>query len=230
MPKRLSVIMVVVLVLILAEELLLPRTVGGLVARGMVDATGTDQVVAEVAGRPAFLMLGGRFDDIRILAQNAQIDKIKFAELDATLRNVELDMGTLISRRTIVVKTVRDIDLTAVITREELTRYLNQSVKGIKNATVTMNGGKVQVSANLILGQLASLAVTLDGKVVGDGQKIKFVTDRFLLNNTVIGNIGGTVLTEIPLADLKKLPFGVEVRSITSENDKITIHADNRAK
>ncbi|HMM19520.1 MAG TPA: DUF2993 domain-containing protein [Selenomonadales bacterium] len=230
MVKRLSIIVVILLALFAGEELLLPRFVSTLIAHGMTQAAGTDQIEAQVSKRPAFLMLGGRFDSVRILARDAKVDKIAFSELDTALTNVELDMNALMTRKAVAIKSVGDIDLTAVITQDELTRYLNQSVKGIRNVEVAINDGKVQVSGKLTLSSIASLAVTLDGKIVGDGQKIKFVTERFLLNNASVGNFGGTLLTEIPLVDMKKLPFGTEVRSITSENGKITIYADNRGK
>ncbi len=226
--KRLSIIVLIILALAVAGELAMPWFVGSLIARGMGGATFTDKVTADVAKRPALLMLDGRFDAIRLRAQDARVDKITFAQLDATLQDVALDMPVLLSERRVAVKNVRDIDLTAVITQEELSRYINQSVKGIKNAQVAIGSGGVKVSANFLLGQIASLAIALDGKIVGDGYRIKFVTDRFLLNNTAVGNIGGTVLTEIPLVDLRKLPFGVKARQVIMDNGRITITADNK--
>lgn len=228
MPKRLIVILSVLLAAAFAVELVVPYAVGRMMARAMAEVTGTDQVEAEVVKHPALLMFGGSFDKIRVRADAAKVDKIVFAELDAVLRDVRLDMNALVTRRSLAVKTVRDIDLTAVITQDELSRYLNQSVKGVRNATVAIEGGRVRVSSNFLLGQIASVAVTLDGKIVGDGQKLKFVTERFLLNNTAVGNIGGSVLTEIQLVDLKKLPFGVSVREVVSEGGKVVITADNR--
>lgn len=228
MVKRLAIILAVILAAVIAAELAMPWLIGGLVARGMTGATGSERVSADLAKRPALLMLGGRFDSVRIRAVDARVDKITFAELDATLRDVALDMDALLGRRQVVVKTVRDIDLVAVLTQDELSRYLNTAVKGVKNATVTVSGGRVQVGANFLLGSIASVAITLDGKIVGDGHRIKFVTDRFLLNNTAVGNIGGSVLTEIPLVDLRKLPFGVQARQVTMEDGKVTIYADNR--
>lgn len=226
--KRLSIIVLLILALAVAGEFAMPWLVGGLVARGMSGATGSDKVTAQVAKRPAVLMLDGRFDSVDIRAQDARVDKITFARLDAALKDVALDMPVLLGQRRVAVKTVRDIDLTAVITQEELSRYINQSVKGIKNAQVTVGSGGVKVGANFALGQIASLAIALDGKVVGDGHRIKFVTERFLLNNTAVGNIGGSVLTEIPLVDLRKLPFGVKARQVTMDNGRITIMADNK--
>jgi hypothetical protein len=226
--KRLSIIVLLILALAVAGEFAMPWLVGGLVARGMSGATGSDKVTAQVPKRPAVLMLDGRFDSVDIRAQDARVDKITFARLDAALKDVALDMPVLLGQRRVAVKTVRDIDLTAVITQEELSRYINQSVKGIKNAQVTVGSGGVKVGANFALGQIASLAIALDGKVVGDGHRIKFVTERFLLNNTAVGNIGGSVLTEIPLVDLRKLPFGVKARQVTMDNGRITIMADNK--
>ncbi|HWQ61933.1 MAG TPA: DUF2993 domain-containing protein [Negativicutes bacterium] len=226
--KRISVIILLILALASAGELAMPWIVGGLVARGMTDATGSDKVTARVAKSPAILMLDGRFDSLLIHAQDAKVDKIVFAGLDAALSDVALDMSVLLGQRRVAVKNVRDIDVTAVITQEELSRYLNQSVKGIKNAQVKIDGNGVKVSANFALGPIASLAIVLDGKVIGDGYKIKFVTNRFLLNNTAVGNIGGSVLTEIPLVDLRKLPFGVKARQVASSEGRITIIADNR--
>lgn len=230
MVKRLSIVLIIILAVFTASEFLLPRMVGSLVAKGMSQAVGSEQVTARVEKTPALLVFGGQFDSVSIRAVDARIDnKIVFAELDTVLQDVALDMGALMNRRTVVVKSVRDIDLTAVITQEELGRYLNQAVKGVKNAVVTVSGGKVQVKGNFVVGGIASVAVGLDGKIVGDGQRIKFVTERFLLNNSMVGNIGGTVLTEIPLVDLKKLPFGVGVRTITMEDGRVTIFADNRS-
>jgi hypothetical protein len=230
MVKRLSIVVIIILAVFTASEFLLPRMVGSLVARGMSQAVGSEQVTARVEKTPALLVFGGQFDSVAIRAVDARIDnKIVFAELDTVLQDVALDMGALMNRRAVVIKSVRDIDLTAVITQEELGRYLNQAVKGVKNAVVTVSGGKVQVKGNFVVGGIASVAVGLDGKIVGDGQRIKFVTERFLLNNNMVGNIGGTVLTEIPLVDLKKLPFGVGVRTITMEDGRVTIFADNRS-
>ncbi len=226
--KRLSVIILIIVALAATGELIMPWIVGGLVARGMTEATGSDKVTARVAKSPAFLMLDGRFDSLLIHAQDAKVDKIVFTVLDAALSDVALDMPVLLSSRRVAVKAVRDIDVTAVITQEELARFLNTGVKGIKNAQVKIDAGGVKVSANFALGPIASLAIVLDGKVIADGYRITFVTNRFLLNNTAVGNIGGSVLTEIPLVDLRKLPFGVKARQVGTDTGRITIVADNR--
>jgi len=227
--KRLFFGVVFVLVLLAASELFLPMTLSTAVNQGMRSLTGSEQITAKLTKRPAVLMLGGKFDAIQIKAEHAKIDKIVFSEMSIALTDVELDMGKLISNRVVALQSVDDVDITAVVSQEELARYLNQTVKGVKNAVVVMAPDKVTASTTFAIGGFANVAVSLEGRIVSDGQKIKFVTDRFLINNMITGNIGGSLLTEIPLVDVKKLPFQVNVRDIVTEKGKVTIYLDNRS-
>lgn len=228
MTRRLVIGLGIIAVLLIASQVLLPMAVSDIVAQGMVSLTGSQNVRVNVEKNPALLMLGGKFDRITLAAQNAKTDKLTFSELHAVLQDVQIDMNTLISRRLVAVRSVGDVELSVVFQQEELARILNQSVKGIKNATVAITPDKVQASSNFAIGGFAQVAVTLEGKIVGEGQKIKFVTERFLLNNSHVGNIGGAVLTEIELADLSKLPFNVHTRNIVLEQGRVVIYTDNR--
>ena len=228
MTRRLVIGLGIIAVLLIASQVLLPMAVSDIVAQGMVSLTGSQNVRVNVEKNPALLMLGGKFDRITLAAQNAKTDKLTFSELHAVLQDVQIDMNTLISRRLVAVRSVGDVELSVVFQQEELARILNQSVKGIKNATVAITPDKVQASSNFAIGGFTQVAVTLEGKIVGEGQKIKFVTERFLLNNSHVGNIGGAVLTEIELADLSKLPFNVHTRNIVLEQGRVVIYTDNR--
>jgi hypothetical protein len=114
-----------------------------------------------------------------------------------------------------------------VLTQEELAACLNKSVKGVKNAAVVITPDKVQATSNFVVGGLANLVVTIDGRIVGDGDKIKFVTQNFNVNNRFLGNIGGGAFNEITLVDMKKLPFNVSVQEIVMENGRVIIKASN---
>lgn len=230
MPKRLIYVLAFVLVLGFASQILLPAILSEIVAQGMISQTGSDNVTAKVEKRPALSMLTGSFDKITLSAANARVDKITFSDFKATLTDVQLDMNTLLSKRLVAMKSVGTIDVAATITEAELARYINQSVKGVKNAVVTINPDKVQATSSLAFGSFATVNVTIEGKIVVDSQKIKFVTERFMLNNTPVGSIGGMTLTEIPLVETKKLPFNVTVREIVAEKGQVVIYADNKTK
>jgi len=228
--KRLTVVIVLVLILVVAIELFLPMMMSNAVNQGLMSLTGSNQVVAKLTKKPAVLMLGGNFDSIQIKAQHAKIDKFVFTEMNIALTNAQLDMGKLISNRVVDLQSVDDVDIIAVVGQDELANYLNQSVKGVKNAVVVITPDKVKASSTFAVGGVVSVAVSLEGKIVSDGQMLKFVTDKFLINNMSTGNIGGSLLTEIPLVDVNKLPFHVNIRDIAMENGKVTLYLDNHSR
>ena len=174
-------------------------------------------------------MLDGQFDKISIQADHAKIDKFVFSQMSIALHHAQLNMSKLLSSHVFDLQSVDDVAIVAVVGQDDLAQYLNQAVKGVKNATVVITPNLVKASSTFAIGGFANVAVSLEGRIVGDGQKIKFVTDRFLINNTLTGNIGGSLLTEIPLVDLKKLPFNVNIRDIVMENGKVTIYLDNQS-
>lgn len=230
MGKRLLAVILLVFMLFAASELFLPMVMSNALNQGLMNLAGSERASTTLSTRPALFMLGGKFDTIHVMANRAKIDKITFTELNIALSNAQLDMGKLWSSRVVELKSVDQVDITAVIGQEELARHLNQSVKGIKNAGVVITPDKVKASGTYAIGGFANVAVSLEGKIVSDSQKIKFVADRFLINNMTTGNIGGSLVTEIPLVDLNKLPFHVGVRDIVMENGKVSLYLDNRSQ
>lgn len=227
MGKRFVLGVIFLLILVTLSEFLLPVVMSNLVSQGLMSLTGSDRVVTKLTEKPAILMLDGKFDSIQIAADHAKIDKINFLAMNIALTNVQLDMAKLFASRLVALQSVGAVEITAILTQEELARYLNQTVKGVKNATVAVGAGKVKASSTYLIGGFANVAVSLEGRIVSDDQKIKFVTERFLINNMITGNLGGTLLTEIPLVDVNKLPFQVNVRDIVMEDGQVTLYLDN---
>lgn len=231
MGKRLLMFFLAIALLgAVAAEFILPQATSLAVAQGMTELVGSSEIKAQVIKRPAVAMVTGSFDQITVNAANAKVDKIIFRQLNAELKDVQLDRQRLYLNRQAVIEQVGEINVVAVLTQEEVARYLNQQVKGVKNATVIIDQGKMTAQSSFVLGGFATVAIGLEGRVVQDGQIVKFVTDRFLLNNSPVGSIGGIGLAEIPLLDMKKLPFGVTVRDIMLEQGKLTLHANNKAR
>ena len=228
MGKRLVSIILVLAVLFAASELFLPMVMSNTVNQGLANLTGSTQTSTKLTARPAVMMLGGKLDTMQITAQNAKIDKVTFSEMKIAATNAQVDMGKLISEGVVALQSVEDVNIIAVVGQDELAQYLNQSVKGIKNSAVVITPEKIKASSTFAIGGFANVAVSLEGRIVSDGQTVKFITDKILINNALTGNIGGALFTEIPLLDVTKLPFHVTARDIVMENGKVTLYLDNR--
>lgn len=231
MLKRLILILIVVFALFLGAEAFLPKFLSEAVAQGLSAATNSREMSVKLEKSPAVYMLAGRFDHIVADVAEAKIDKIVVHAMHLSLDDVELDGGKLFSERKIAVQKAGDIKLSAVITQEALANYLNTSVKGIHDATVTITPEKTLVGSQWTIGGLAKIDVKLEGKIINDKQKIKFIPDRFLINSSSVNTsslFGGTLLSEIAVLDSDKLPFGVVVRDIIMQNGQVIINADNK--
>ena len=228
--KRFTTIVLFLVMVIAAIEVALPKVVSDAVAHGISELTGSKQVTARVDKIPAVFMLDGNFDRVTADVSEVKTEKITFRNMHVSLSDVKVDIQSLLQSRKLVLEQVKDIELTAIIGQEELAAFLNSSVKGVKNSVVTITPGKVQVSSALTVGGLARVDVKMEGRIASDreNRRITFVTDRFWLNNTPVGNIGGSLLTEVPLVDLKKLPFNVNVRDVVMEQGQVIIYTDNR--
>lgn len=174
---------------------------------------------------PGFALWLGRFDKVRSVSEDAKLDGLKIRESQVTIDDARIDVSELISNNRISIKLVRNLEVMMKLNEKDLADYLAMKVKEIKNPTVKILADKIEVRGDVDLG-LIKLAVGVDGRIVGDGQSIRFRSDRLEVKNA--GGINFNALfAEIPLLDLTKLPFKVGVRKIVTEPGVITIHADN---
>lgn len=179
MTKGLRLVIVILLIAV-ASELLLPMILSDIVAKGMMGLVGSEQVTATLTKRPALLMLGGKFDVITVNAQQAKADKLIFNDMSITLKDAQLDMGALITRRLVAFQSVGDVDIRGTVTQDELARYLNQTVKGVKNAVVDIHSDKIKASSTFALGGFANVAVSLREKLlVTDKRSSLLLTDSY---------------------------------------------------
>ena len=217
-----------ILVLLLAfSQILLPLAISDVIATAMTKLTSADKVEARADKSPAIMMLAGNFDTISVKAIGAKTDKVVFDEFDIDLNNVHVDMASLIQNRSLTMKSVDDVTVRAVISEAELARTINQTVKGAKNAEVSITPEKVTATSRLSMGGLVNAKVILEGRFVSTDHTIIFHTEHFQINNSMMGKFGGALLTDITLIDLKKLPFDVTVKNITLEQGKAVVYAES---
>ena len=174
---------------------------------------------------PGVTLWLGRFDSVKSVAEQAQIDGLKIQEARVTIADARLDMAELAGNSRIAVKQVRDLQIMLKVNEKDLAEYLGSKVKEVKNPSVKILKDKIEIRSDVDLGIL-KLAVGVDGRIVGDASSIRFRSDRLAVKNAGSLNFGA-LFAEIPLLDLTKLPFKVAVRKIVTDAGVITIYADN---
>ena len=232
MLKRIIIWTIVISALLWGLEFGMPLVLSKIVAQSMSVLTG-NQVTAKLEKHPALLMLGGEFDRVTLDADDAKISKLSVHKMHIVMDNVTLDRQALWQDKKAAVKSVGRISCMVAITQEDLANYLDIAVKGVKGAKVEITPDKVTVNSQFTLWPVAALDVKLDGKIIADKQKAKFIPNNFSVNNHGVspGNIlGGSMLAEIPILDSSMLPFGLAIRSIEMQAGQIVIRGDNGLK
>ena len=227
MLKRLTIWGIVFIILIGLSQIFLPMAVSGGIAKAIKVFADTEQVQVQAEKFPAFFMLGGNFDKITVQAKGAQTDKIIFDNLEIQLEDVQIDALSLFNKNEFLMKKVRNADLKAIVSEKELASLINRKIKGAKNAEVIITPEKVIVKSTLSLGNVVNAEVMLEGKIIVSDNRIVFTTERFDIDNSTFGKFGGSVFTDLVLADFKQLPFEVKIKKIELGNKQVLIFADN---
>ncbi len=212
--------------LVIISEVLIPWTAAALMTGGMKKIVGSQQVDVKAQKSPGLFMLGGKFNKINVDAVNAKIGKVVFSDVKATLRDVEIDIGELLGERRLQFKSLGTTDLVAQIGQEQLAKVVNDNIKGVQNTKVAMTPEGVHITTQLTFGPFKA-DITLEGRIITDGNSIKLVTQKVALQNG-IGNLGGGLSTEITLVEVQQLPFGVKLRQVVMDNGRVSLYADNR--
>lgn len=225
--KRLLLVGILLLVVIVFGQMLLPKFFESIIGGAMQTATNAQEVEVRVEKEPALSMLTGDFDLIDINAYQAEAGRVRLDEFAISLKGVHINLGDLISKRSLSMKSADDITMRAVITEAELNKTLNQGVKGISNAKVNIMPDDVTITGDMSVGGMLNASIVVHGEIIASDNAIVFHTEDVQLKNGLVGKIGGKLLTDIVLVDLKKLPFDVTVKNIALEQEMATIYADS---
>lgn len=228
MLKRFGFVFVVLALILFFSQFLLPIAIADILGDAMATATRAEKTDAQVEKMPALLMLAGNFDHVRVHAEAAKTDKITFDRFDVEMKQVKIDMYALVRTRKLEEVSAQSVKVEAVVSENELAHAINKSVKGAKDAKVSITPEKVTAEGVVSIGGVINAKVRLEGKIVSQDGKILLQTENFQINHGVVGKLGGKMMTDLVLVDLVELPFHVTVKNITLEQGRAVIHADNR--
>lgn len=222
MPKRsLLVILLGLLGVFVLSELLLPYLIGKQAEMALGRAFDTKDIQASVKAHPALAMLGGNFTEIRVNGKNLHTERIAINRLSAVFTDTKIDPVKLMAG-SLAFREIGSFDGSLVLREEDIGQSITKSVKGLKNVHVTISPETTKVSGDFTIGP-AAVAVTMNGKLRGEGNLVTFKAEQLLINNAAVGLNLASGLTEFPVFDLHKLPVPATVRDISSEPGQVVI-------
>ena len=220
-----KILLVIIALIAAISELILPFAASLALDRALARAVPSREMSVSARSFPGLRLAIGDFGQIRATGTDARIGRLGVKEMRMSLEDARIDMGALVSQNQLVLRDVRDLQVSMKFTEADLAAYLSEQVKEVKDARVLITPGKVEIKSGIDLGPI-KFALGVTGRIVGDDKSIRFVSDSLNFSGTG-GRSFGAMLGEVILVDLAQLPFKVGVRKVTMETGSFTIQADN---
>lgn len=225
MEKRVSVLIGIIVLLAAFSQLILPGIIGGNLASRIKDATQAENVTADVKAMPGFMLLAGHMDRLDIVVDHAKLGDIQVAQMTLHGENVQVDLSAIDSRDGSAIQSAANLELTGVITQQELQDMLVRKLEKVENLHVQMAADKISATGQLkIMGRMAD--VTLEGRVLPENGGLYFHMTRLDIRNAILGQaVLGDFFGDILIFDLHNSPIRAEIDDVQQQDGQVVIKA-----
>ena len=224
MRKGLTIFSLILIILIVFSQLLLPTIAAKTLQSRLTMASKARAMQVQVSAMPAVLLLFGQIDQLDIAAEQAMLGQVRVDSLKLTGRNVSLPVDVMASGQ-LAVRAADELNLSAVVTADDLLELLQRKVDKLQNAEVTIAPELITVSGQAkILGRMAD--IRMEGQVLEEDGNIYFRMTKLDIKNAILGKaLLGNFFGDIMLVDLKKLSLPVELDDVLQQDGQVVLTA-----
>lgn len=216
-----------VCVLLISSQVVLPGLFGDYILEELVpviDDSGSVQL--QVSAYPALKMFAGKMDYLKVDGENINLGNIPTSHVFLEVRGLNFDTKELISNKTLKVKDLKEGNMTALITEEGLNSYFRSVNRTFDDFVIILGPDNIpRIKSDVeILGM--KLNIIVEGRfIVENGTKIKFIPNKFIVENTQVPSLLlSQLVNEWDLClDIGKLPFPLYVKEVRVEDGNILI-------
>lgn len=225
MGKRISILIGIVVLAAAFCQLLLPGIISGNLANRIKEAARAENVTANVRAMPGFMLLAGQMDNLDVVVDNAWLGDIQVSRLTLHGKNLQVDYSALDSRDGSAIQSADNLELTGVITQQDLQDMLVKKMEKVDNLHVQMDTDKISATGQVkLLGRMAD--ITLEGKVLPENGGLYFHMTRLDIRNAVLGQaVLGNFFGDILIFDLYNSPIRAEIDDVQQQAGQVTIKA-----
>lgn len=224
MRKGLTIFSLILIILIVFSQLLLPTIAAKTLQSRLTMVSKARAMQVQVSAMPAVLLLFGQIDQLDIAAEQAMLGQVRVDSLRLTGRNVSLPVDVMVSGQ-LAVRAADELNLSAVVTADDLLELLQRKVDKLQNAEVTIAPELITVSGQAkILGRMAD--IRMEGQVLEEDGNIYFRMTKLDIKNAILGKaLLGNFFGDIMLVDLKKLSLPVELDDVLQQDGQVVLTA-----
>lgn len=224
MKKILMIVGLLFLLCVGLVETLLPRIGAGALDAALREALKTDKVETSARTFPASMMLLGRIGSIDIEAENGMLGDLRAAKLTLHGEGVRMPSDVLLNHN-FAVTDADVLTLTGVVTSGNLEEFLNNKIKEIEDAKVTITKEQVLADATTkVMGRSAD--VHIEGVFFIEDNTICLRLTNVKVKKVFFGrDLTANFFDRIDLYDFNRLNMPVELDEAIHEEGQVVLKA-----
>ena len=238
MKKFLSVIVILLLIIAALLQFVLPRVVESILKNQIVNSTAATAVEVSLSSHPDFRISLGEIDKVHATAAAGKIGEINFKNLALDGEKIRLDILEILFpnkdlsaqlRNQTVLKHADKIQLSGIITQEEIQNFIANKDDNFKNAQVSLKPEGATATAQVkFFGRTVDLDIA--GTFIAMNGDIYFHMTK-LNSNSILSRVNiDTFLSDIKVLDSANLPFGLKFESVELRDGEAVITAATAVK
>ena len=217
---KVSAVVLAIVMSIVCGIFALPYGVTSMVADGLRERTGAQDVQLSIIDSPRLVF--GEIGALDGVLRQGRIGKVFVRELTVTGTNLRFDVGTLLSKQELILTEAEHIEMRGVVDADAIRELITNAAEKFTNVAVTVRPGSVLATAKTrAFGQVFD--VTLEGGfVVESGDlyyKARHIAARGMGLNAL--SIDG-LFPDVLVARADALPFGLAFEAV-EEKDGVVI-------
>jgi hypothetical protein len=226
----LSVIAGVFCVILISSQIVLPNVFEDIIIDLLAPSISeTGSVQLKVASYPALKMIFGKLDYFKVDGENILIGDVPFSHVFIEMRGITFTTRELMVERELNIKALKESNVTALITEEDLNSYFQSKNPSLKNFRVTLEP-RPKIDGDVeIIG--FKLNIVVEGRfIVENGTKIKFIPEKFSVEDTQVPRVLlNQLVNEWDLSiDLCEVPIPFRINYLKVEDGTILITSEIR--
>lgn len=224
MKKFLLFLLIVVVAILVAAQILLPKYVESRIQDELNKALQPDSQVVSVEAQPGFKLLYGEADHVYGTLENVRLGKLNFSSFHYDASQILVNPISLLATQTVDVLNVGNATIDGTVTSGDLSTYLSSQVGGdMKDVQVNIGKDKIILSGEMNIGMILRGTVQLEGNLELKGNSLVFSPKRFTLNGATIPGMTSNVLEQTEIYDFNNFPIPVQAERLIVDNGEIHI-------
>ena len=220
---KVSAVVLFVAVSIVCGVFTLPRAVTSMVADGLRERTGAQDVQLSIMDSPRLIF--GEIGAMDGVIRQGRIGKLFVRELTVTGTNLRFDVSTLLSTQELILTEAEHIEMRGVVDADAIRELITNEADKFNDVAVTVQPGNVLATAKTrAFGQ--TFEVTLEGSFAIESGDLYYKATRISARGLGLNALSlDGIFPDVLVARADTLPFGLAFQTVEAKDGVVILTA-----